>query len=263
MDQVSRTSREICGRTVVVDTPGFDDNVREDLDILKLIADWLVEAYMRRDAIAVLIYVHDISVDRFHASAVKNLELFKGLTGQYSFSNVVIGTTKSNRLALVPGGVEERLRNLTDTKWASLVEGGATVGSLDGDFSSVAEILLNCMNKPDYMPVLLQVELILQHMGLQKTAAGRSLLHYTLNRVLGNGGAEAHDLLIDHKKVKAAIKKLEEDDKQASLNEMTTEKVKQLMIAEESRTKNPKNRTIGSALKRVSNMVASFLKDQH
>ena len=36
-------------RVVLVDTPGFDDTLRPDMDILRRIADWLIKKYLHPD----------------------------------------------------------------------------------------------------------------------------------------------------------------------------------------------------------------------
>lgn len=62
-------------RVVMVDTPGFDDTYEGDAEILKRIAEWLEKSYHDHAVVlAGVIYLHDISHDRFSGTARRNLE---------------------------------------------------------------------------------------------------------------------------------------------------------------------------------------------
>ncbi|KIM71393.1 hypothetical protein PILCRDRAFT_35618, partial [Piloderma croceum F 1598] len=77
----------------LVDTPGFDDAYKSDIEILTMIADWVVKSYKKNANPASIIYLHGISDNRMTGSVLKKLEKFALLCGQVAVSNVVIATT--------------------------------------------------------------------------------------------------------------------------------------------------------------------------
>ena len=96
-----------------VDTPGFDDTYKSDIEILSMIADWLVNTcvfslrvwspvqynsgtrfrYKQSSNLATIIYMHRISDNRMSGSVLKNLKLFASLCGMEAMPNVIIATT--------------------------------------------------------------------------------------------------------------------------------------------------------------------------
>ncbi|KAF6749526.1 P-loop containing nucleoside triphosphate hydrolase protein [Ephemerocybe angulata] len=106
---------------VVVDTPGFDDTKASDLDILKRIASWLKKACQEGAMIGGVIYIHDISQDRFSGSARKNLEMFGHLCGDAALHKVVLVTSKW----ATEGGRDfpAREKELRDTHWRAMLGG--------------------------------------------------------------------------------------------------------------------------------------------
>ncbi|TEB22526.1 hypothetical protein FA13DRAFT_1919973 [Coprinellus micaceus] len=80
---------------VFIDTPGFDDADadRSDADILRMVSDYLTEVYRRKQTLAGLVYLKDISQVRMSGSACNNLRIFRKLCGDPSLRNVAILTT--------------------------------------------------------------------------------------------------------------------------------------------------------------------------
>src|SRR4051794_37978067 len=77
----------------LVDTPGFDDTNRSDVDILKDIAFFLTTMHANRCRLAGVIYLHRITDPRMGGSALKNLEMFQKLCGTGSLPSVILTTT--------------------------------------------------------------------------------------------------------------------------------------------------------------------------
>ncbi|OCK89282.1 uncharacterized protein K441DRAFT_667909 [Cenococcum geophilum 1.58] len=77
----------------LIDTPGFDDTHRSDIDTLKLISHYLSVSYSNNVFISGIIYLHRISDNRVSGSTKRNIEMLKGLCGSHAFRNVNIVTT--------------------------------------------------------------------------------------------------------------------------------------------------------------------------
>ncbi|TEB21451.1 hypothetical protein FA13DRAFT_128962 [Coprinellus micaceus] len=115
-------------RIVVVDTPGFDDTVGLDYEVLKGIADWYQESCRRKMILGGVIYLHDISQDRFTGTARRNLSTFTHLCNDAVLDKVVLLTTKWSRES--GRDFDTRERELKEVHWKDLVvgaKGGASV----------------------------------------------------------------------------------------------------------------------------------------
>ena len=73
----------------MIDTPGFDDTFKPDIEVLKTAATWLSEAYQKDLLLTGIIYLHRITDPKMGGTARKDLMMFKKLCGEDSFSNVV------------------------------------------------------------------------------------------------------------------------------------------------------------------------------
>ncbi|KFA80566.1 hypothetical protein S40288_09586 [Stachybotrys chartarum IBT 40288] len=83
------------GDTIVrfVDTPGFSDTNLSDTEVLEMIAEYLAMAYENNVKLSGIIYLHPISDNRVTHHAIKNLEMFRNLTGEKNLGNVVLTTS--------------------------------------------------------------------------------------------------------------------------------------------------------------------------
>ncbi|KAH9483484.1 hypothetical protein JR316_0002952 [Psilocybe cubensis] len=159
---------------VLVDTPGFDDTYRDDFEILQKIADWLKESYNDQHVIAGVIYLHDISLDRFPGSAAKNLDVFKSLCGRQAFSSIVMVETKGEKA--FPDRVERYDQEMRNSFWKDLVEAGVTIRSFDNDYESARSVVDYILTEFTQKFILqLQKEVAEDHKLLPDTDAGRKL----------------------------------------------------------------------------------------
>ena len=78
---------------ILVDTPGFDDTVRSDTEILISLVDWMKESYKEKE-LSGIIYLHSISDVRMTHSGLQNLRMFRKLCGDDNLQNVILATTK-------------------------------------------------------------------------------------------------------------------------------------------------------------------------
>ena len=78
---------------ILVDTPGFNDTVRSDTEILMSLVDWMKESYKEKE-LSGIIYLHSISDVRMTRSSLQNLRMFRKLCGDDNLQNVILATTK-------------------------------------------------------------------------------------------------------------------------------------------------------------------------
>jgi GTP-binding protein EngB required for normal cell division len=184
INPIPRHSRLKGYRLVLVDTPGFDDTYMGDAEILGRIAKWLETSYREEKALGGVVYLHDISHDRFSGTARRNLDMFRYLCGEDALNNVVLGTTKWGRITADDG--DRRERELEDIHWKPLIDKGSMVRRSKGDLESawdVIDVLLFKAIESMDTALEIQQELVDHQKIIPETRAGREL-RYTLQQVL-------------------------------------------------------------------------------
>ncbi|KAJ8689304.1 hypothetical protein PTI98_013338 [Pleurotus ostreatus] len=163
------------GRNVVlVDTPGFDDTVRTDTDILSAIADWLSTTYRDKITLSGILYLHRISDNRMAGTPIKNLNMFKQLCGQDALDNVILMTTMWTEVA--EGVGESRESELRRNYWKPMIVGGSSTTRFDGTHLRAWEIIDALGTGPK--PLLIQTEMVDEGKTLPETSAGAVLLRW-------------------------------------------------------------------------------------
>jgi len=114
-------------RYVLIDTPGFNDGTREDVEIFCEILDWFVTMTPYCDLTGIL-YVHNILSNRSTGAAELNLEVLQALCGERFYKNITIITTMWSDLG-INGVIKTRKRQeeLIDETWKELIAGSARV----------------------------------------------------------------------------------------------------------------------------------------
>ncbi|KAF8246326.1 P-loop containing nucleoside triphosphate hydrolase protein, partial [Wilcoxina mikolae CBS 423.85] len=79
-------------RYILIDTPGFNDENRDDVEIFQEILNWFVTMTPYCDLSGIL-YIHDITHHRFDGAASLNLQMLQALCGKQFYKNVTIITT--------------------------------------------------------------------------------------------------------------------------------------------------------------------------
>jgi GTP-binding protein EngB required for normal cell division/molybdopterin converting factor small subunit len=160
-------------RVRFIDTPGFSDTTLSDTDVLQMIADYLAVAYKKEIKLSGIIYLHPISDTRMTHQNVKNLDMFRKLTGEKNLKNVVLATSKWDQVTHEQG--EARETELCDRFWRILMAYGANVQRHTGTRDSAVAIARELVaNTPFYMQ--LQEEMGADNKTLRDTAAGRELM---------------------------------------------------------------------------------------
>ncbi|KAG8775524.1 hypothetical protein FRC20_012088 [Serendipita sp. 405] len=160
----------IKGESIVfIDTPGFNDTEKSDYDILSEIATFLVQAHENQIRLEKILYLHRVSDNRMAGSPLRNLELFASLCGNVALPSVIIVTTM---WSLVPETVgEEREKQLRETFWRRLEEGGCEIARFYDNVDSARQII-SLSPKRGQDTTLLTQELVEEGRKLNATEAG-------------------------------------------------------------------------------------------
>ena len=124
----------------MIDTPGFDDSVRSDADVILEIASSLSFQAALGIRLLGLIYLHDITVPRMRGSLRRELEMLKLIAGPQNYRNVLLVTTKwgdkSRRREY-----ENRQFQLEENYWEDMMLGGAACHRFEGSADSAKAIV--------------------------------------------------------------------------------------------------------------------------
>ncbi|TVY85397.1 hypothetical protein LSUE1_G000042 [Lachnellula suecica] len=110
---------------VLIDTPGFDDQILTDKDVLGMIAAWLQNS---RPAVKLtgIIYLYRINDNRLHGSSQRAFRMFNRLCGDDYSPNIVLATTFWDMVDENKGiSREAELRG--SEHWKRMIESGAGV----------------------------------------------------------------------------------------------------------------------------------------
>jgi hypothetical protein len=159
-------------KITLIDTPGFNDFTRPDMDILDSIVKYVqTKAHSQ---IAGIIYLHRITDKRITGSSRMNLRMLKALCGKHFFQNVVLTTTMWGTVtAKVIPDLETREAELNGTSafWADMIEKGAQYARYDNSEARGRAILDMCLARRSapILNILLEMQ---QGRRLEDTSAG-------------------------------------------------------------------------------------------
>jgi hypothetical protein len=128
-------------RFYLIDTPGFDDTYVSDIDVLRMLADWLNRVHQNNVRLAGIVYLHRIGDNRLGGAAMKNLRMFKKLCGDEALPRVVLATTM---WGMVPEDIatrrEQQLKT-GDQFWGPMIQKGSRVFRQDNGEHSARRII--------------------------------------------------------------------------------------------------------------------------
>jgi GTPase SAR1 family protein len=170
----------------LIDTPGFDDTNHSDIDTLKTIASYLSTSYANGVRLTGIVYLHRISDNRLGGSGMRNLRMFKKLSGSSTWPNTAIGTTMWNINEYAEGIAREKELSSHQDYFGDLLSGGAKLfrvaehatGPEEQKHSSLAMIsrLVQYVGISPKLELKIQRELVNEHKSLDATAAGQEAL---------------------------------------------------------------------------------------
>ena len=159
----------------LVDTPGFNDTVRSDTEILREVSAWLIQAYNAKFQLAGIIYLHSILDNRIGGTGARNLKMFRRLCGDKNLESVVLATTHWDQVDRRRARERELELQEEEKYWAPLIREGSRVLRHDQDETSGLKIINDLINRRTRMTLDIQRELVDKNMRLEQTGAGSEL----------------------------------------------------------------------------------------
>ncbi|KAK1756461.1 GTPase IMAP family member 4 [Echria macrotheca] len=169
------------GRPILlIDTPGFDDDTRTDVEILEDIAKWLAQqGYLQgSDQLDGLVILHPVTQHRLGGQERRRTKLLQNLLGHNAFKRIIIATTMWEKIRQedeedVKRSVKEREKDI----WYDLVSKGAKLRKHKNNPNSAHEIIreiIKLSEKYGKLEPLIQEELK-KDPRLVRTTAGKSM----------------------------------------------------------------------------------------
>lgn len=165
----------------LIDTPGFNDTDRPDVETLRVLATYLSASYSRNVFIHGIIYLHRIADNRMSGSSKRNIDMFKTLCGYSTYSNVAIATTFWNQWERQTFVQREAELKDDPAFFGGILSEGARLFR-HGEFGqnvlqlrdSAHAIVRHVVAQSRLAPIvlLIQHELVDEHKALEQTAAG-------------------------------------------------------------------------------------------
>jgi len=166
---------QLFGREVIlIDTPGFDDSTRGDMDILRSIASYLEATYRRSQKLSGVIYMHRISDFKMGGVSRRNFGMLRSLCGESTLKNILIVTNMWGDVALDVAERRERELASDDLLFKPVLDKGATMARHHGSLQSAQEILKHFLGSPE-IALQIQTELVDQHKSVDQTTAAHDL----------------------------------------------------------------------------------------
>ena len=170
---ITAYSFKLDGKKVhLIDTPGFDDIRRSDVDVFKELAFWLSEAYQQNVKLDSILYLHRISDRRMAGSRMKDLRFLKKLCKLGSFSSVALVSTMWDAVNLEVAVKREAQLIFHPDFWGFLRKQGSRHYRHSGTPESAFQIII-AVTRTDTKNILqIQRELVNEHKSLAETSAG-------------------------------------------------------------------------------------------
>ena len=128
------------------------------------------DSYEKDIRLSGLLYLHRITDNRSSRTPFKNFNMFQNLCGIEAFKNVVLVTTMWDEVHEEEGRLRER--DLITSHWNTMIELGSRISRFYRTTESALDIVSQFQDAQ--CTVLLQKELVDQHLILAKTSAGRA-----------------------------------------------------------------------------------------
>ncbi|KAF9533688.1 P-loop containing nucleoside triphosphate hydrolase protein [Crepidotus variabilis] len=163
-------------QVTLVDTPGFGDTHKSDLQILEMIADWLEQNYRKGVCLTGIIYLARITDNRITGDSFRCMKMFGKLCGgaEQLAKRVAFVTTMWDKIQHNVGtGREMALRDVL----RPMLDRGARVLRSNNTRTSNQQIVLDLIDLTASQPhpVLMQEEMVDQARPLIETEAAQML----------------------------------------------------------------------------------------
>ncbi|VUC35473.1 unnamed protein product [Clonostachys rosea] len=254
-------------RIYLIDTPGFNDTNRSDIDTLSVLATYLGASYSNGVRISGLLMLHPISDNRVSGTNLRNIEMIEAMCGFDKYDHLAIATTMwpehSTKYERATLNAREAELAGSDKFYGSMISKGAVMfrhhgagrKRHDAEMSSAKRILAHLIRRSDLRApevLRLQKELIDEKKMIGETLAGaviaadvyrhhqarESELQQLEERIRGHIYGRSSSRLAELSDIKASLqqdmKKLEESKEtlkqsMADLGEKEYQRAKQKM----------------------------------
>ncbi|KAJ6032523.1 hypothetical protein N7540_003255 [Penicillium herquei] len=174
-------------RVYLLDTPGFNDTKRSDIDTLGILAAYLGASYLNGVRIHGIIIMQPLNVNRMSGSAVRNINMIIAMCGFQTYRNVAIVTTMwpNSADSLERAAAERREEEIIkdESFFGSLVKQGAIEfrynqngqRDVDNEKNSAQKVVTYLLDQADFHPpeiLQLQREVLDEKKRLGETTAG-------------------------------------------------------------------------------------------
>lgn len=168
----------------MIDTPGFNDTSRSDIDKLKSIMSYLSASFANGVRINGIIFLHRISDNRLGGTGLRNLRMFKKLSGAGAWANTAIGTTMWTTCQYTENLTREAELAHDVELFGDLISHGARLFRVSGGSQHERKLsglrivthLLYEMRSNLSVELDIQRELVLDVLALDATKAGQEVL---------------------------------------------------------------------------------------
>jgi hypothetical protein len=162
-------------RVHLIDTPGFDDTDRSDVQVLQDIAHWLSHSFQHGLRLSGLIFMHRISDPKMAGSAKRNLMMFKKLCGEKAYQSVILATSMWSKGKPEEGAKREKELMDTDEFWGLMCKRGSTVFRYTDSRESALEIITYILELHMTVTLDIQDEIVNQGHNIDETSAAHVL----------------------------------------------------------------------------------------
>ena len=167
------------GRQVaLLDTPGFDDTLKTDAQILQGVADFLALTYRKGMKLSGIIYLQRITDPRMNHGGQANLKLFRALCGDDPLRKVVLATTFWGVMNNKERAKEHEIELETDPDyWGDMMAKNARMTRFLDTKDSALEIIRDILKNEEKITLKIQHEMVDKQQELIDTSAGEIVRH--------------------------------------------------------------------------------------
>ncbi|KAK0725547.1 hypothetical protein B0H67DRAFT_471889, partial [Lasiosphaeris hirsuta] len=162
---------------VLIDTPGFDDDSRSDVEILEELAVWIAQnGHLKHKQLDGLILLHPITVLRAGGAERKRTRLLKNILGPQAYKHIVIGTTMHEHLNS-EADIAERVDGRRQELWGDMVAKGTKLvphSNTKKSAENIIKMIIQISKESGKLRSLLQDELA-GNPRLIETTAGKDV----------------------------------------------------------------------------------------
>ena len=165
---------------VLIDSPGFDDTTRTDIDILKIIGVHLQQGSQKNKLLSGIIYMRRITDNRMQGSALNNLRILRKLCGVDNYGHIVLVTSQWD--VVVPADGENREKQLCEDFWADMRGKGAKVERHFNNRESAIKILREFVPQKPF-ELEFQKQFIAMGGNVAQTDVGKEILQILFGKI--------------------------------------------------------------------------------